>query len=543
MANYQIPSRDACVVRNLIDAHALGKPDQDYVYFADDGTRWCYRELRERVLRYANGLQQLGVKQGDFVLTWLPNGPHAVQAFLAINYLGAVYVPINTGYRGGMLQHVIAKSGAELMIADARLIDRLAAIDLGRLQGLAVIGKTTAEMPSLELLPEETLTEARGEPKPLLRPIEPWDTHAVIYTSGTTGPSKGVLSSYIHTYEFIRVLKHFGPGDCQFANLPLYHATGMYAVYSMLMHGGKVCVADGFHTDTFWTTVNKYGVTTVGLLGVMMQFLLKAPATPHDRDNSLRTCMVVPLDDDALRFSERFGVDVYTVYNMTEMSGPLYAGPNPKVSGTCGRVRPGMEVRLVDENDIEVAPGQDGELIVRTDMPWAMSHGYHNDPEATARAWRNGWFHTGDVLRRDATGNFFFVDRLKDTLRRRGENISSFEVEKEIAVHPDVREVAVVGVPSALGEDDVMAVIAPVAGRRIDPAAIIEFLRPRLAYYMVPRYIRFMDALPKTPTQKITKQQLREEGVTADTWDRERAGIVIKRDKLTRYTPRPPGEG
>ena len=213
-------------------------------------------------------------------------------------------------------------------------------------------------------------------------------------------------------------------------------------------------------------------------------------------------------------------------------------GPHPDEEGRGTVVRAfhpaarSIELRLVDANDIEVAPGQVGELIVRTDMPWAMNHGYHNDPEATARAWRNGWFHTGDALRHDTDGNYFFVDRMKDTIRRRGENISSFEVESEIAVHPDVREVAVIGVASSIGEDDVLAVIAPVTDRTIDPASIIEFIRPRLAYYMVPRYIRILNVLPKTPTQKVLKQQLRDEGVTADTWDREQAGIRIKRDQL-----------
>lgn len=531
MTDYKIPSREVSVVHYLINRHAEEQPDETFVYFEDD-TSWTFAELKERIVRYATGLQQLGVSQGDFVVSWLPNGPHAVQVFLALNYLGAVYVPINTGYRGGILQHAIARSGAALMIADARLIDRLTAINTSTLHTLVVTGEIPAETPGLKVLPDEVLSNTGGKLLPLQRPVEPWDTHAVIYTSGTTGPSKGVLSSYIQSYEFIRVLKHFGPDDCQFANLPLFHATGMYAVYSMLVHGGKVCVVDGFHTSSFWDTVNKYGVTTVGLLGVMMQFLLKQPQGPDDHKNTLRTCMVVPLDDDALRFSERFGVDIYTIYNMTEMSGPLYAGPNPAATGSCGRLRPGVDVRLVDENDIEVAHGQAGEMIVRTDMPWAMSHGYHNDPEATVKAWRNGWFHTGDLLRQDEEGNFYFVDRMKDTIRRRGENISSFEVECEIAVHPDIKEVAAIGVASDIGEDEVMAVISPVEGRKIDPVELIEFIKPRLAYYMIPRYIRCVVELPKTPTQKVLKQQLRDEGVTQETWDRDKAGIIIKRDRL-----------
>ena len=217
---------------------------------------------------------------------------------------------------------------------------------------------------------------------------------------------------------------------------------------------------------------------------------------------------------------------------MTETSWPLISGRNPRVRGTCGRPREGYEVRIVDENDCEVAPDTVGELIVRSDIPWSMNHGYHNNPEATARAWRNGWFHTGDAFRRDPDGNFFFVDRLKDAIRRRGENISSFEVEAEVNAHPAVREAAVVGVPSEFGEDDVMAVVAPVAGKSVDPAELLQFLVPRMAHFMIPRYVRVMPELPKTPTQKVQKNLLREAGVTADTWDREAAGIRIRRERL-----------
>jgi crotonobetaine/carnitine-CoA ligase len=241
---------------------------------------------------------------------------------------------------------------------------------------------------------------------------------------------------------------------------------------------------------------------------------------------------MVPLSDDAAAFADRFGVEVITTFNMTETSWPIVSERNPTVRGTCGRPRPGIDARIVDDNDCEVAPGAVGELILRSDRPWAMNHGYHGDPEATARAWRNGWFHTGDAFRRDAEGNFFFVDRMKDAIRRRGENISSFEVEAEIGAHDAVREVAVVGVPSALGEDDVLAVVAPVEGLKIDPVALLDYLRPRMAHYMIPRYVRVMPELPKTPTQKVQKHLLRAEGVTPDTWDREKAGIVIRRERV-----------
>src|SRR5690606_14032926 len=252
-----------------------------------------------------------------------------------------------------------------------------------------------------------------------------------------------------------------------------------------------------------------------------------------DKKHPLRSVIIAPFDENAIAFGRRFNVPTYTEFNMTELSVPLWAGPNPKVPGTCGRARPGFELRLVDEHDLEVPVGAAGEVVVRADLPWTLSHGYLNDPDATARAWRNGWFHTGDLMRRDRDGNYFFVDRLKDSLRRRGENISSFEVENAILAHPHVREAAVVPVPGDGSEDEVLAVIALAPGTALEPAALIEFLRDKLAYFMMPRFIRILDALPRTPTQKVEKHVLRAEGVTADTWDRAAAGIRLERDRLS----------
>jgi carnitine-CoA ligase len=264
----------------------------------------------------------------------------------------------------------------------------------------------------------------------------------------------------------------------------------------------------------------------------MASFLVSQPASPRDRDHPLRKCVIIPLNQAALEFGRRFGVDWYSTYNMTELSCPIFTGRNPETLGTCGQPRPGYEARVVDANDCELPSGEVGELVLRSDMPWALNHGYHGAAEATARAWRNGWFHTGDAFRRDAAGEFFFVDRIKDAIRRRGENVSSFEVEREVAAHPDIREAAVVPVPSEHGEDEILAVVSCVPGRRVDPAELIEFLRPRLAHFMVPRFIRFVEGLPMTPTQKVQKHLLREQGLTPDTWDREAAGIRIRRDRL-----------
>lgn len=529
----RIPPRDQCVLRYLLDRLATETPDKIFVQF-DNGEAWTYGELRARVVDRATALQGLGVRQGQHVVSWFPNGTDALLMFFGLNYLGAVYVPINVSYRGGLLAHVIENSDATLIVAHADLLPRLRDIDRAILETCVVVGGAAEAIPGLTMLDASALDPAGQELQPLEREIEPWDTQGVLYTSGTTGPSKGVLCSYFHHYSM------FGPGtwdyitpdDRYMINLPLFHMGGTGLLYCMLAHHASISMVESFNTDRFWPAIRETGTTAVFLLGVMATFVEARPPAPDDRDHPLRLVHMVPIVDDIQRFAERFGIDVYTIYNMTEISTPITSEANPKVSGTCGRAREGVDVRLMDENDCEVPIGQVGEFCVRTDAPWAMNHGYFKNPEATARAWRNGWFHTGDAGRRDAEGNYFFVDRIKDAIRRRGENISSLEVEIELTAHGAIQEAAVIPVPSALAEDEVMAVISLAPGASLDPAELLGFLQPRMAHFMIPRYIRIVDELPKTPTSKVQKHLLRDEGVTDDTWDREVAGIRIKRDRI-----------
>jgi crotonobetaine/carnitine-CoA ligase len=527
----RMPPLDHCVLRPLLERRARETPGKIFALF-ENGEQWTYARTRSQVARVAAGLQRAGVRQGDFVLSWQGNGPVTLLTWFALNWLGAVYVPINTAYRGGLLAHVIANSDAQLMVADARLLERLGEVELAQLRRVIAVGPSDWRHPRLEVLSEIALTDAGEEPAPLERAIAPWDIQSVIYTSGTTGPSKGVLSPYLHLWAMASAFTHADADDRQMVNLPLFHAGGTNAVYRMLVRGGSIAMVESFSTHDFWDKVRQTGTTMLTLLGAMAPFLIAQPPGPRDRDHPLRKVTMVPLSDDAPDFAQRFGVDIYSTFNMTEVSCPIYSERNPRVQGTCGVQRPGVECRVVDENDCEVPPGVVGELIVRADLPWSMNAGYHKNPEATAQAWRNGWFHTGDAFRRDDSGNFFFVDRIKDAIRRRGENISSFEVEAEIAAHPAVREAAVVAVASPLSEDEVLAVVSPVPGQSIDPLELIEFLRPRMAHFMIPRYLRFMDELPKTPTQKVQKNLLRAAGVTSDTWDREAAGVTIKRERL-----------
>ena len=342
-----------------------------------------------------------------------------------------------------------------------------------------------------------------------------------------------MLNSYLQLYSTGEPIDCLDDTDRYMVNLPMFHVGGTLPCYVMLVRGGSIAVVEAFDTESFWTTVRRTGTTYVILLGVMAGFLMKRPDKGDEKDTTLRHAHCVPFDEDSIAFGRRFGIDVYTLFNMTEVSCPLVTGRNPTVPGTCGRPRPGVECRVVDENDCEVGPNEIGELIVRADRPWSMNHGYNRNPEATARAWRNGWFHTGDAFKVDANGDFFFVDRMKDAIRRRGENISSFEVEAEIVAHPAVQEVAAIGVPNEMSEDDVMVVIAPREGHSIDPVELIEFLRPRMAHFMIPRYVRVLKELPKTPTAKVQKEELRRQGITPDTWDREKAGIRIRSDRLS----------
>ena len=526
-ASGQVLPAGACVLRYALERHAATRGGDTYAAF-EDGSRWSFADTLAHVRTTAAGLQALGVRQGDRVLIMLPNGAFGLRAMFAANWLGAVMVPINTAYRGALLEHVIADSRAEVAVVDAALLPRVLEVPTGALKRIVVAG-SDAPPPApeeVELLGQRVLLDPGREPTDPERPIEPWDTQSIIFTSGTTGRSKGVLSSYMHSYTAMNPATWTctRADDRHLLHMPIFHIGGAFIASMALCVGASVAVVERFRTEAFWPTVRRLEVTSVFLLGAMATFLLKAPAAADDRVHPLRHVMIVPLGAAGPPFRERFGVDVYTLFNMTEISTPLMSGPNPAKPGMCGRPRAGVTLRLVDAQDVPVPDGTPGELIIRTDAPWTMTHGYDGRPEATAEAWRNGWFHTGDVFVRDADGDYFFVDRLKDAIRRRGENISSYEVEVEILSHPDVREAAVVAVPSEHTEDEVLAVLAPVEGRTIDPAAIVAHLEPRLARFMIPRYIRVVADLPKTPTSKVEKHVLRAQGLAAPYWDREGPG-------------------
>ena len=534
----ETPKAEHCVLRYVLERWAGERPGETFARF-DDGAEWSFEETLRRTRRLAAALQALGVAEGDHVVVWLPNGKAALVAYFAINYMGSVYVPINTAYRGALLAHVIENSDARVILAHHELVERLDQIDTAKLEtivvaGAAELGAMTAPG-GLQLLDFDAIRKAAGEPSEPEQAIEPWHTQAIIYTSGTTGPSKGVLSSYVHNFASMNAAAWYCVKDDDrfLINMPMFHVGGCFIVYSMLCRGASIAMTEGFRTDLFWRQVRESAASVVFLLGAMGAFLLKAPPRADDLEHPLKTVFIVPLTEEALDFAARFGSEVYTIFNMTEISTPIISEPNPTRVGYCGRPRAGFELRVVDENDIELPRGQVGELILRSHQPWTLNHGYYKNAQATAEAWRNGWFHTGDGFRQDADGNFFFVDRIKDAIRRRGENISSAEVEAQVNEHAAVQECAAIAVPSEWGEDEVMVVLALKPGHALEPEELLEFLEPRMAHFMVPRYLRFMDELPKTPTTKIRKAELRKQGLTAETWDRDAAGIKVTATRLS----------
>ena len=459
----------------------------------------------------------------------LPTGIDAVSAWLGLAWLRAWEVPVNTAYVGRMLRYVLEHSRSNLLVTAAEYLEHLGdvATDLPDLQTVVVHDSddVKGDLPFRVIGRREFL--AGASPAEDLDGPGPADIATVMYTSGTTGPSKGVLVPWaqLHATASTSIFTgDFGPDDAYYLPFPLFHISGKGPVYTFALVGGRVVMRPSFNTAAFWDDIRRYRCTTTLLLGAMANFIHRQPPRPDDADTPLHTVVMVPLIPELDDFKERFGVRVSTAFNMTEISVPIHSdGWTLANLESCGRVRPGYQVRVVDTDDEDVGPGRVGELIVRADEPWTLMAGYLDMPEATTAAWRNLWLHTGDAFRYDTDGNYYFLDRIKDTIRRRGENISSAEVEVVVNEHPGVLESAAVAVPSEWGEDEVKIVVVPRPGRTVDAQELIEYLSPRLPRFMLPRYVEVVSELPKTPTEKVRKVELRAQGITAATWDREAA--------------------
>lgn len=506
--------RSRVVLRYILEKHAEHIPEKECIVF-EDGEKWTYKKALAEAYRSANALSQLGIKRGDRVMIFLPNGKDWILAWWGATILGAIFVPINTSYKGEMLRHNCMDAQTRYIITTPDLVERLKYVGL-----------------DLDPIDPSIFSKGSSDPPQLDSPLEPWDVHAILYTSGTTGPSKGVLVPFFKTYFDVYFFweKRGTQEDTMLVDLPLFHVGPFQQAYSILTIGGRMLLREVFSGSRYWDLIRDHGVTMALMVGTVPAFLERSDPKPNDADNPLRVAFCGPMVSDPAAFKERFGIkDLFSMFGQTETCDTFMTEEEIIYPKSCGKVVKGVQVRLVDDHDIPVPTGQVGELIVRNELPWAMNIGYFNRPEETAKAWRNGWFHTGDMCRCDEEGNYFYVDRKKDAIRRRGENISSFEVEREVMNYPDVKEAACVATPGEFGEDEVKVFIIPREGSQIDPVKLIEYLIPRMPYYMIPRYVEVLPDFPKTANMKVKKVELRARGNSLETWDREAAGIVIRR--------------
>ncbi len=504
-----------------------------------------FAEFDRRGDEVARALVGLGVTPGDRVMMLGYNSLEFMISMIGANRAGAVFVPINTELKGAFLAHQLVNSEPTVVIVDDDLVGAFDSVDRGggSVKATVVVGDVPDRLPGplagSEAMDYRGLLSRAPGKAPLPPEPEPGDISTIMYTSGTTGPSKGVLMPQAHCLMFgmgtVRAVD-LTPDDHYFICMPLFHANGLLMqVYGCLMAGTPATVVRRFSPNSWLDDVIGCGATVTNALGVMPEFIFRTPPTDRDRDHSLRLVMAVPISVEwGEAFEERFGLRLFQGFGMTECNIPVYSDPaDPLMPGCAGRVlEDWFEVRVVDpDTDEPLAPDEVGEIVVRPREASCFMAGYFRMPDKTVEAWRNLWFHTGDAGRFDPGGRLWFVDRIKDCIRRRGENISSFEVEQVINNHPAVAESAVVGVkvPGAGGEEEVKACVVLHPGASLTPEELLEHCQESMPRYAVPRFVEWMTGLDKTQTGKIRKTELREAGVTGATWDRESVGWVVPR--------------
>ena len=501
-------------------AHYGGKP-----LIASPSRPITYAEAPDIAACSAGKLAAAGVKAGDRIVAYLSNSMEFIELWFGAAWLGAVLTPVNTAFRGAQLRHALALVDPVLIVTERELLAYLAAPEIMPASGARVWVTDCAGGADPGHGLEAGPAPASGAPV-AAHEAQPGDTAAILFTSGTSGPSKGVICPHaqffwwgVLTSEALEIT----PDDVLFTTLPLFHTNALNTIWQALLAGATYAFERRFSASRFWAQAKQAGATVTYLLGTMVHVLLKQAPGPADRAHQVRICLSPATSRELVeQFRQRFGVRSIDGYGSTETNLVMSNALNGYAPGTMGRAFPDFEVRIVDENDCEVPDGAPGELLVRHSEPFSMAGGYFHNPEATADAWRNLWFHTGDRVMRDEQGIYHYLDRIKDAIRRRGENISSWEVEQALLSHPDVENAAVVGVPAEVGEEDVMAFIVPRRGCRLQPDTVTRFLEDRLARFAIPRYLEYVDELPMTENGKVKKYMLREWGVGPTSWDRDK---------------------
>ena len=530
-------------IGKVLARQAARAADKRFLTYLPDGRSYTFAELDRLSNRVANGLAALGFGHGHHVAVMMENRPEFILACWGMNKLGAVAVPVNTAAKGRLLHYYLDQSDSVALVVDGGLADRLAELDPATLKVRTVIvvreddgaGPRVAFGGASIADYHRDLETAPADPPAV--EVSCSDLAFLAYTSGTTGPSKGNMLSHAAALGVgLSNAEHYGyrPDDVVYACLPLFHLNAMQAATNAaLVTGASLALSRRFSVSRYWDEIRASGATITNMLGSMVNFLWSQPPSDDDLRNGLRMVSCVPVPKFGREFERRFGLRFVSNYSLSDygMATAYTTADPPEKFGSSGRPRRNFEVRIVDDDDFEVPDGQPGEILVRTSDPWRQASGYYNMPEATLAARRNLWFHTGDRGYLDADGYLWFVDRKKDAIRRRGENVSAFEVEQIIAAHPAVAEAAVFPVRVETGDEEVGTAILLKPGAALTGPELIEYCRRNMAYFMVPRFVEFRDELPRTLNQKVEKYRLRQafEAEPGRAWDREKAGIVVGR--------------
>jgi crotonobetaine/carnitine-CoA ligase len=505
----------------------------DHALFVCEGETLSYAAACELAAKSGGRFAAAGIGRGDRVAILCGNRTEFVDLFLGLAWIGAISVPINVAARGAQLEHMLKTSGARLLILETEWLPALQFVEFGKLavEAIWVIEPASDRPAKVDNVP---VLEMPALAAPVASAeLKPHDLLTILFTSGTTGPSKGVCCPHAQYfwwgYTVARQLD-LREGDVLHTTLPLFHVNALATFFQALLTGSTQVVEKRLSVSNFWPALVASGATVTYVLGAMVPMLMSRPPSEDERRHKVRCALApgVPLPMQE-PFTERTGIVLLDGYGATESNAVIGTHMGNRCAGWIGQVVEGFQARVVDEDDNVVPPGTPGELLLRADEPFAMAMGYFGMPEKTVEAWRNLWLHTGDRVVCNEDGYFKFIDRMKDSIRRRGENISSFEVEKVIMSHPAVEVAAVFPVPSDLAEDEVMTTIVVKPGSALDGETLVRFCEGRLSYFAIPRFVEFLDDLPRTESGKVQKFKLRERGRTGQTWDRETAGIKLKR--------------
>lgn len=519
--------------------------DKTFLYY--ENSEFSYKEINCGANRMAHGFMKADTKKGDNVCILLPNCPEYFFIWFGLSKIGALEVPINVSYKGRLLEYIINNSKAKILVVDEAYLTNVIPIKkkLTHIEQIILFSKSSYGEIGLEtaqtIFPHfhvKSFHDLIGNPEtePNVK-VNYSDPFAIMYTSGTTGRSKGVILPHNYALaSFPEPMQQYlgvNSQDVFYNCWPMFHVTAQIEVaMTALMADAKCALVDRFSASRFWNDVKRYGCTRFSYMGPVISILMNQPEKSDDNDNPMKVGFGVPTPMSIHQaFEDRFGVKLCEPYGSTDIGmATLNHLHDYRVGiGTCGKAIDNFSVNIFDEDDNEMPAGKVGEIVVRPKKPYIMLLGYYGMPEITIDAFRNFWFHTGDFGLRDKDGYFYFVGRKTDAIRRRGENISAQEVEEIIDMHPLVAKSAVIGVESALGEEDVMAFIKIRKGQNITPTNIMDFCRDKMAYFMIPRYIEFVTRIPLTPTNKIEKYKLKKRGISKSTWDREKEGYVLER--------------